>query len=250
MQLCQSQQVRGLAIKRKGGKRRVQATAGHLKNMPLINEDLVRVIMERCAKSGAKSPDQVQLRLVIEQSPQPQQQQEPTEDDEADDASQNQQPQKQPPKSETTTLAKAIQTSLDLGLDLVEIDLNHDLPVVRAVDFDSKLYQMTKAAKEKATTDTSSIQKEFRFKARTADFDLIRKIDKVRESLEKGYKCRIMATCPARMVGKTPETQNGALHVLERVVEGVADLGQPLRDPELNTEKTHANTLLIPSKWN
>ena len=219
-------QTRGFAIKRSkkqpgGGKGKQQREA-----LPLMNEYLVKELMKR--NRNATSPDQVQLRLVIEEG--------------------GEGGKGGPPKSEETSLAKAIQTSLDLGLDLVEIDLNNpSLPVVRAVQYDAKVYRINKEKSKKQIKDPASIVKEFRFRARTADHDMERKLAAVLDALKKGHKCQIQATCPARLIN-TGVCPTGAAEVMDRVLATVGSEGDTLRAPEVNLAKTVSSVQLLPRK--
>lgn len=205
-----------MAIKRNRKARNVKPEAEAL---PLMNENLVKEMM---TNADASSPKDIMLRLVIEQ-----------------DAN-------TPATSEETSLADAIQTSLDLGLDLVEIDLkNPKLPVVRAVDYESKVYRTNKE-KSKKKADPGATVKEFRVKAETADHDFQRKISAILDSLDKGHKCKVQATCPTRVILSTnPE---GALEVINRILEEVAGEGETTKPPECNKEKTVASVLLLPVK--
>lgn len=219
-------QTRGFAIKRSkkqrgGGKGKQQREA-----LPLMNEHLVKELMKR--NSNATSPEQVQLRLVVEDA---------SEDGEGG-----------PPKSEEISLAKAIQKSLDLGLDLVEIDINNpSLPVVRAVQYEAKVYRTNKEKAKKQIKDPASIVKEFRFRARTADHDMERKITAVLDALKKGHKCQIQASCPTRLInaGVCP---TGAAEVMDRILATVGSAGDTLRAPELNVAKTVSTVQLLPRK--
>lgn len=183
----------------------------------MMNEKLVAALM---AQSDESTPDGVRLRLVVE---------------EGGDA---------PNRSEEVSLAEAIETSLDLGLDLVEIDLdNPKLPVVRAVDYDSKKYRMGKE-RSKKKADPGGVVKEFRLKAKTADHDFDRKIDAIVAALQKGHKCKVQATCARRALETTnPE---GAEEVLQRLLERVKGYGVANNPPEVNKEKVHGTVLLKP----
>ena len=213
-------QTRGFAIKRKN---KIRVGTGKPEAMPLMNEHLVKELMAR-AGTAASSPEQVPLRLVVEEGG------------------------GVPPKSEETSLAQAIQTSLDLGLDLVEIDLqNAALPVVRAVQYEAKVYRTNKEKAKKQVKDPASVVKEFRFKARTAEYDMQRKLLSVVDALKKGHKCQIQATCQTKLIksGVCPE---GAAEVMDKILSGVGSEGDALRPPELNPEKTVSTVQLMPRK--
>ena len=207
--------VRGLAIKKS---RKTRKTASSTEALPLMNEKLVKKIMDESVESSA---DNVDIRLVIEKDP------------------------KTPPESEATTLSKAITKALDLGLDLVEIDSKKEMPVVRAVKYEAKMYRTSKE-KAKTQKDPSSIVKEFRFKAKIEDNDFSRKIKDVVDALKKGHKCKISTRCPRRMVG--PNNPAGAGEVIERVMSGIGSLGEATKPPDINQEKTQASVLLVPKK--
>lgn len=209
--------VRGMAIKRR--RKVARSNKPENENLPLMNEKLIKKMM---ADFKVSSPRDISLRLLVER----------------DSTS--------PTTSEETSLEAAIETSLDLGLDLVEIDLkNPKLPVVRVVDYEAKLYRVNKEKAKKKTKDPGTIMKEFRFRAKTADHDFQRKLSGVLEALQKGHKCKIQARCPKRVVLTTnPE---GALEVINRVVEEVGSHGEQTRAPEVNKEKTNASVLLVPT---
>ena len=235
--VVQKIQIRGLAIKRKKKQRGGGGGGGndqrHDGNLPLMNEHLVKELMKRHS-DVTTAPDKIQLRLVIE-------------------GSYNEETgEKEAPTSEETSLDRAIQTSLDLGVDLVAIDLdNPHLPVIRAVHYESKIYQNNKKlkAKQKDTKDLASIVKEFRFKARTADHDFDRKLSAVLDALRKGHKCQIQATCQVRLM-KTGVCPDGAVEVMDRILAAIETEGDKMRPPDVNQEKTVASVQVMPKKKN
>lgn len=182
-----------------------------------MNENLVKRIMD---ETPEPSPSSVNLRLVIEREPGTQ------------------------TESKEITLSNAIKTALDLGLDLVEIDLNQEVPVVRAVKYEAKVYRATKE-KAKTPKDPGSITKEFRFKAQTEEHDLQRKVKDIIEALEKGHKCTITARCRKRIAAQNPQAIN---EVFDRVLEQVKGIGEPTKTPEINNDNTQGSVLLISSK--
>ncbi|CAB9501457.1 IF-3 binds to the 30S ribosomal subunit and shifts the equilibrum between 70S ribosomes and their 50S and 30S subunits in favor of the free subunits [Seminavis robusta] len=211
--------TRGMTIKRKKARPKTKESQ---ENLPLMNERLVKAIMK---KSRASDPKSVKLRLVVEMGGDT------------------------PPTSQETTLSGAITISVDHGLDLVEINLNGlDLPVVRAVQYEAKMYRANKekAAKVKANAD-SSIVKEFRFRAKTADHDLQRKLGRVQEALEKGQRCKLSCTCASRMIRNNQEPL-GAAAVIDRILQELESVGDPVSPPTVNKEKTHGTVTIAPKQ--
>jgi translation initiation factor IF-3 len=209
--------MRGLSIKRqKGGGRKVNISQ---EKLPLMNEQLVKTLMDRSFNSSA---DFVKLRLVVEKDS------------------------KTPPETKETTLSDAIRTSVDFGLDLVEIDLrSHDLPVVRAVHFEAKQYRVNKTKAKNLKSNKDLELKEFRFRAKSADYDFQRKLSSVREALQKGHRCKVMATCPEKFIADGSQPK-GAGSVMERIVEELAETGELVKAPDINEEKTNSTVTFMP----
>lgn len=172
LQSHQAQQQRLFAggYKRKGG--------GKDKNSggPLRNEHLVRFLLR---SKKATSPELVQVRLVVDKGG------------------------GSPPETDMVSLQSAMDTSNDLGLDLMEITLKQDVPVIKAVDYSRLLFEKSKQSKaagggaQKRGRKGRPVGagglpvKEFKFKAGIADNDLERKAENMIKYLIKGHSCQV-----------------------------------------------------------
>jgi translation initiation factor IF-3 len=222
--------VWGFSIKRTKGGGRKPTVSSNQEKLPLMNEHLVKTLMDRSPNNNNSSADHVKLRLIVEKDSQT------------------------PLETKETTLTEAIRISVDLGLDLVEIDLNSNnrlpLPVIRAVHFEAKQYRVNKSKAKNLKSNKDLDLKEFRFRAKTADYDYQRKLNSVREALQKGHRCKVMATCPDKFImdGSQPK---GAGSVLERIVEELADIGELLKPLDINEEsKNNGNVTFMPRSNN
>lgn len=167
----QTQQQRLFAggYKRKGGGKGKQ-------DGPLRNEHLVRFLLK---SKKASSADSVQVRLVVDKGA------------------------GSPPETDVATLQSAIDTSNDLGLDLMEISVKQDIPVIKAVDYSRLLFEKSKQSKSsgfgkqkggkkgKGGGGGGLAVKEFKFKAGIADNDLERKAENMIKYLVKGHRCQV-----------------------------------------------------------
>lgn len=170
LQPHQSQQQRLFAggYKRKGGGKGKQ-------DGPLRNEHLVRFLLK---SKKASSADSVQVRLVVDKGA------------------------GSPPETDVASLQSAIDTANDLGLDLMEISLKQDIPVIKALDYSRLLFEKSKQSKssgggkqkggKKGKGGSGGLAvKEFKFKAGIADNDLERKAENMIKYLVKGHRCQV-----------------------------------------------------------
>ena len=171
LQPHQTQQQRLFAggYKRKGGGKGRQ-------DGPLRNEHLVRFLLK---SKKASSADALQVRLVVDKGA------------------------GNPPETDVTSLQSAIDTSNDLGLDLMEISLKQDVPVIKAVDYSRLLFEKSKQSKSSGVGKQKGGKKgkgggggglavkEFKFKAGIADNDLERKAENMIKYLVKGHRCQV-----------------------------------------------------------
>ena len=140
---------------------------------PLRNEHLVRFLLKSKKSSSA---DSVQVRLVVDKGA------------------------GSPPETNVVTLQSAMDTSNDLGLDLMEISVNQDIPVIKALDYSRLLFEKSKQSKSAAGgkrkggmkgKQSGLAVKEFKFKAGIADNDLERKAENMIKYLVKGHHCQV-----------------------------------------------------------
>jgi len=164
---------------------------------PLVNEYLIQALLR---KNGTNA-DSSKVRLVIDRG------------------------MENKPDIEVMSLAEAIKTSSQLGVDLVGINLKQDYPVVKAIDFNKMLYNESKkrskgqSGKSGNTMDT----KEFSFKAGIDDNDLQRKAKNMISYLKKGHSCKVSLSSNRR---KLREDSNAIITTLGRISTIIGEDGK------------------------
>lgn len=183
---------------------------------PPINEVLVSFLV----KSKACDASDIPVRLVAHR--------------EGDDKA---------PVTEVVSLLEAVNISVELGVDLIGINMTQDPPIIKAQDFDKLMYK-TERSKSKANSNSSQkAVKEFKFKANIADHDFDRKVDNTLKYLKKGHSCVLTLTSnfPARR--KNP---NVVVDMVERLtvrLGGAAVTGKV----KLHPEKINASVVVQPN---
>jgi translation initiation factor IF-3 len=177
----QDQQTRNLGIRTKA-KNRSKPTKSkkNTTNFP-INEHLIRTLLNKTKNSTAES---IQVRLLIDQG------------------------RDSKPIIEVMSLTDAIQVSSEQGVDLIGINLNQDVAVIKCQEYNKFLYQQNKkgsgddgggaAAKGPAGGGGNKSTKQYSFKAGIDDNDLERKATNMIEYLVKGHACQVTITSNRR----------------------------------------------------
>jgi len=256
--------TRGLAIHKRGGRRQARSSQQHASKQqqqgPLSNEALVAAIVQ--SRTTGSSADQIQVRVTPDPLLQLQTQQQQSDDEEEKDddkkdggeektsEQQQQQDTKQQgeraekPKPVVMSLQEAIQKAVAQKLDLIEIAIQQEIPVVTISSLEAIVYQSEKNTKKKKTTQTASITKEAVFKAGIADADLQRKVDAMVKFLERGHPCQITVKAPRRYLRQNPDA---AADMVQRLVQlFVPDHAELVTPPVLNENLTQGKLLLRP----
>ena len=229
-----SVQVRQFATKRKGKPKKDD-------NTPLLNEHLIAELLQM--KKGAETADTSEVRLILDLGRR-------GKDDNDDDDDTSSEP--STPTTQIVTINKAISIAHDHSLDLMEVSLKGDPPVIKALDFEKFLYQQKrKESKTKATKSRDgggSISdkplKEFKFRAGIADHDLQRKASNMVKYLTKGHAVRVTLTARQRMLREDTDAINTTL---ERVKELVGDKAVEVRAMKSNERGSYGNLLMHPN---
>ena len=108
------------------------------------------------------------------------------------------------------------------GLDLVEISPNANPPVCKIIDYGKFRYQMTKKERESKKAQHQAKLKEIKVKPNIDEHDLMTKIKRAREFIEKGNKVRV--TCMFR--GREMAHPELGAKVTQRFVEDLGDIAQ------------------------
>ena len=202
-------------------------------NAPLLNEYLIAELLKR--KPGSTA-DTYEVRLVLDVG----KGNKGRENDEANsrDAS--------TPTTEIVSISKAISIAHENSLDLMEVSLKGDPPVVKALDFEKFLYQQKR--KEAKSKDGKSIGdkplKEFKFRAGIADHDLERKAANMVKYLTKGHAVRVTLTARLRALR---EDTDAIKTTLDRVKELVGDKAVEVKELKSNERGSYGNLLLHPN---
>jgi translation initiation factor IF-3 len=229
-------QTRSIATKRNSQKNKKDD------NAPLTNEYLIAEILALSGKKGSSvSADTCQVRLIIDSGGASK-----SNNDEKDEAVSSE---ASAPTTQIVTLNEAISIANKHSLDLMEVSLKGDPPVVKALDFDKFVYQQKrKESKAKSKDGVGSISdkalKEFKFRAGIADHDLQRKASNMIEYLTKGHAVRVTLTARQRMLNEDAEAIKTTL---DRVKELVGDKAVEVRGMKSNDRGSYANLLLHPS---
>lgn len=133
-----------------------------------MNENLIRSLLEKSKKDAKAS----EVRLVI---------------DKGKDSK---------PDIEVMSVADAIALSIDMEVDLIEINLEQDPPVIRAMDEGKFLYQQSK--KKSGGGNNKKQTKQYSFKAGIDDNDLERKANNLISYLNKGHSCQVTISSNVR----------------------------------------------------
>ncbi|MEO0139019.1 MAG: translation initiation factor IF-3 [candidate division WOR-3 bacterium] len=129
-------------------------------------------------------------------------------------------------------IKEALSLADEYGLDLVEVAPNASPPVVRIMDYGKFLYQQKKKEKQKSKTPT---MREIEMSPNIGEHDLMVKVKKIREFLEKGNKVLI----EIRMKGRQALYSHLAEDLAKRVIDMLGDISTPERDPVVEDKRVY-----------
>jgi translation initiation factor IF-3 len=242
-------------------------------NAPLLNEHLIAELFNQMniGKSGDGagggggvkiSADTFEVRLIVDAGRGKKGSNNDDNTDDADgDSNNNNSSNKSSSSSNDTqivTLNEAINMSHELSLDLMEVTLKQDPPVIKAVSYDKWLYDQKKKLSKKKPSDrkkkgggegggaiSDRPLKEFKFRAGIADHDLERKANNMLQYLSKGHAIRVTLTARQRSLN---EDAQAISTTLDRVKELIGDKAVEVRGMKANERKSYGNLLLHPNK--
>lgn len=189
-------------------------------NEPLTNDDLVTKVMRLNKGKNAKN---IQVRLVIDQG------------------------KGEKSEIEVMSLMEAITKSTELRVDLVAINLEQDVPVISAVDFQKLLYLKSKKSSSGGSGGSQSVKKqtkEYKFKAGIEDNDLQRKADNMIGYLNKGHACQVTISSNRR---RLMADEDAVVTTLNRVREIVGDNAVESRALQKNERGSFGKLMLQPN---
>lgn len=124
----------------------------------------------------------------------------------------------------TMPIAQALQTAYDSGLDLVEMNANAPVPIVKILDYGKFKYEQKKRASEAKKNQKTTGLKDVWVKPFIEENDLNIKMKKVFEFLSEGNKVKIsvMTKRDKRVLGRG---KDAIPELFARIVELVGDKG-------------------------
>jgi len=120
------------------------------------------------------------------------------------------------------SIKDAMKHAEQAGLDLVAISPNASPPVCKIIDYGKYRYQITKKERESKKAQHQAKLKEIKVKPNIDEHDLMTKIKRAREFIEKGNKVRV--TCMFR--GREMAHPELGEKVTERFVQELEDIAQ------------------------
>ena len=114
------------------------------------------------------------------------------------------------------------------GLDLVMIVPDSVPPVCRIADLGKLKYEQSKKEKEARKGQRGGTIKEVKLSPKIAQHDFDVRLSKTRELLEKKHKVKLTMIFRGREMAHV----DLGMKVVDRVIEGVKDLGQPESAPK------------------
>ena len=134
--------------------------------------------------------------------------------------------------SRIVNISEARSIAKDLELDLVEIQGQLEVPVIRICNYEKMVYEMKKAAK-KSKQNTKPL-KEIQLSVNIAKHDLETKANNARKFIEDGSRVRVTLTMKGRELSRREENKKS---ILEFIVM-LDDIATPEFAPRDDGNKT------------
>ena len=182
---------------------------------PLINEHLIRQLVE----DSNSDADSIQIRLMVDRG------------------------RDSKPEVTVLSLTEAISISVQEGKDLVAINTDQDIPVVKCIDCNKFMYEQSKKASPSKGGNKPT--KQFSYKAGIEDDDLQRKAKNMISYLLKGHPCQVTITSTRRNLN---QDGNAIETTLERLVELIGSDGSPQGNLKKNDYNNRGSLLFQPAK--
>jgi translation initiation factor IF-3 len=120
------------------------------------------------------------------------------------------------------SVEEALNTALDLGLDLVEVAPNAKPPVCKIMDYGKFQYEEKKKQQEARKRQTNIQVKEIKFRPKTDEHDLQTKVKHITRFLEGGDRCKVTVFFRGREMAHKDQGRK----ILDRVAEMLADIAK------------------------
>lgn len=116
--------------------------------------------------------------------------------------------------------SEALRRAEAIDLDLVEVNVNRGLPVVKILDFGKFRYELEKMAKESKRRQAQPELKVMKFRPEIEEADYQTKVRHIKEFLEDGHPVRVIIWFSGREITHAERGKS----VLQRVIDAVSTL--------------------------
>ena len=130
-------------------------------------------------------------------------------------------------ESRIVTMAEASKIADEMELDLVEIQGNLEVPIIRICNYEKMLYELKKSAKK--NKQMVKPLKEIQLSVNIAKHDLETKANNARKFLEDGSRVRVTLSMKGRELSRREENKKSILEFVV-LLEDVAVAEAVLRD--------------------
>ena len=115
-------------------------------------------------------------------------------------------------ESKVVTMSEAKSIANDMNLDLVEIQGNGDIPIMRICNYEKMLYELKKIAKK--TKQNAKPLKEIQLSVNIATHDLQTKANNARRFIEEGCRVRVTLSMKGRELMRRDENKKSILEFI------------------------------------
>jgi len=130
-------------------------------------------------------------------------------------------------ESKVVTMSEAKSIANDMNLDLVEIQGNGDIPIIRICNYEKMIYELKKASKK--SKQAVKPLKEIQLSVNIAKHDLETKANNARKFLEDGSRVRVTLSMKGRELSRREENKKSILEFIV-LLEDIAIPEATLRD--------------------
>ena len=131
-------------------------------------------------------------------------------------------------KSEVVSLNKAKSIAESMDLDLIEINANTPIPIMRIASYEKMMYGFKKNAKKKKQNTVKL--KEIQLTVNISEHDLATKANHAKKFLEDGNKVKVTLTMKGREVARREENKKSLLQFIVMLEEEAVPEAQPKDD--------------------
>ena len=130
-------------------------------------------------------------------------------------------------ESKVVTMSEAKSIANGMNLDLVEIQGNGDIPIIRICNYEKMIYELKKASKK--SKQAVKPLKEIQLSVNIAKHDLETKANNARKFLEDGSRVRVTLSMKGRELSRREENKKSILEFIV-LLEDIAIPEAALRD--------------------